>query len=530
MKEISRRIERGETALGIEFGSTRIKAVLIDSTHSPIATGAHQWENRLENGVWTYRQQDILSGLQSAYAALKRAVLEQYGVPLRRLGCIGVSAMMHGYLPFDREGRQLTAFRTWRNRMTEPAATRLTELFQFHIPQRWTIAHLYQAILNGEEHVPQIDFLTTLEGYVHWLLSGCRVIGVGEGAGIVPTDPSVNDYDQRMMDRFEKLIEPYHFPWKLRQILPKVLTAGEDAGSLTEEGARLLDPDGDLLPGAPLCPPEGDAGTGMVATGSIRPRMGNVSAGTSIFSMVVLEKPLSRVYPEIDLVATPTGHPVAMVHCSNCSSDLNAWIGLLKEALEALGQPCETGQLYAALFHQAMLGDKDCGGLVNVGYFSGENITRLEEGRPLIVRTPEARLSFANFGRALLSSAMATLKIGMRLLEDEQVQIDTLIGHGGLFKTPKTAQSLLASALNRPISVLENAGEGGAWGMSLLAAYRIWRKENECLEDYLDQSVFAHVRQTTELPQAEDRDAFETYLKRFQSALDIEREAVRRLS
>ncbi len=529
-ESIARKIEQGETALGIEFGSTRIKAVLIDSTHSPIASGAHQWENRLENGVWTYSGQDIIEGLQSAYHSLKQDVQTCYGVTLRRVGCIGISAMMHGYLPLGKDGKQLTAFRTWRNRMTETAAARLTELFKFHIPQRWTIAHLYQAILNGEEHVPQIDFLTTLEGYVHWLLSGSRVIGVGEGAGIMPIDATTNDYDQQMVESFEELIASYHFPWKLRQILPRVLNAGENAGTLTESGAHLLDPDGDLLTGISLCPPEGDAGTGMVATKSVQPRTGNVSAGTSIFSMVVLEKPLKKVYPEIDIVATPTGHPVAMVHCSNCSSDLNAWVELIKEALDALGLPCDMNKLYTTLFTSAMQGDKDCGGLVNIGYFSGENITGLDEGRPLFVRTPEAKLSFANFGRALILSAMSTLKIGMKLLDKEQVQIDTLIGHGGIFKTPKVAQSLLASALNRPVAVLENAGEGGAWGMALLAAYHIWRKDGESLENYLDQSVFAHIRQTTELPQSEDHKAFETYLERFQSALEIERKAVQQLS
>lgn len=527
MTDTARQIEQGNVALGIEFGSTRIKAVLIGRDHAPLAAGSHQWENRLENGVWTYSREDILGGLQSAYAALKKDVLERYGARLRRLGCMGVSAMMHGYLPLDREGRQLTAFRTWRNRMTEQAADELTELFQFHIPQRWTIAHLYQAILNGEEHVARIDFLTTLEGYVHWLLTGRRVVGVGEGAGIVPTDPALNDYDPTMLRLFEEKIASYGYPWTLRQILPQVLSAGENAGFLTEDGALLLDPTGDLLPGVSFCPPEGDAGTGMTATGCVRPRMANVSAGTSIFSMAVLEKPLSRVYPEIDLVTTPTGRPVAMVHCSNCTSDLNAWAGMLKEAVEALGQPCDMDKLYAALFRQAMLGDKDCGGLVSVGYFSGENIPRLEEGRPLMVRQPESRLSFANFARSLVCSSMATLKIGMRLLEEEHVRVDTLVGHGGLFKTPGTAQRLLASALRAPVSVMETAGEGGAWGMALLAAYRLWGREGQSLEDYLEEEVFVNARRVTEAPDPDDAAAFDRYLQRFETALELEREAVR---
>ena len=529
MSQLSSWIEEGRAVLGIEYGTTRIKAVLIGPDHAPIASGACVWENVLEGGYWTYHEADIWRGLQAAYAELKQDVLRQYGVRLTRLGALGFSAMMHGYLPFDREGRLLVPFRTWRNATTGPAADALTRLFDFHIAQRWTIAHLYQAILNGEEHVARIDHLTTLEGYVHWKLSGRRAVGVGEGSGIVPTDLSTNDYDQRMVDAFERLIAPYGYPWRLRDILPKVLPAGADAGSLTPEGTLLLDPTGELLPGTPMCPPEGDAETGLMATNCVAPGQGCVSAGTSIFSMVVLEKLLSRPYPEVDIVMTPTGLPVAMVHCSNCTSDINAWAGMLREAAQSLGFEPDMGQIYTAMFRAAMRGAPDCGGIVTCGYLSGENIARLKEGRPMLVRSPENRIAFADLSRSLILSAMATLKLGMGVLDEEHVTIERLIGHGGFFKTPGTAQSLLASALQTPVSVMETAGEGGAWGMALLAAYRVWHAPGETLERYLAERVFRGAKLVEERPVPEDVASITAYTERFRAMLELERDAVRLL-
>ena len=519
-------IESGKGVLGVEFGSTRIKAVLIGEDHTVLAAGGFDWENQLRDGVWTYDLADVWTGLQSAYAALRGDVEARYGVKLKKLAAMGVSAMMHGYLAFDAAGRQLAPFRTWRNSMTGQAAEELTRLFSFNIPQRWTIAHLYQAILNGEEHVARIDQVTTLAGYVHWKLTGRRVVGVGEGAGILPIDPERNDYDQAMVDKFEALIAPRGLSWRLRGVLPAVLGAGEDAGCLTPEGALLLDPTGETAPGAPLCPPEGDAGTGMTATNSVAARTGNVSAGTSVFAMVVLERPLSRVYPEIDMVTTPTGKPVAMVHCNNCTSDINAWAGMLGGFLAAMGRPAGAGEIYPALFQAAMRGAKDCGGVVNCCYVSGETITDVAEGRPMLVRTPDAELSFENFARSLVLGAVTTLASGMRILAQEQVRIDVLLGHGGFFKTPGTAQKLLAAALDAPVSVMENAGEGGAWGMALLAAYRVRRTQGETLEAYLSERVFGGVKCVTEQPDAQDAQGFAAYLRRFDAILPAERAAV----
>ena len=519
-------IRRGECCLGIELGSTRIKAVLIDETHAPAAMGVYDWENRLENGVWTYHMEDVWQGIQDAFADLRANVKQQYGVELTRLAGIGVSAMMHGYLPFDAQGKLLTPFRTWRNTMTAQAAGELTKLFQFNVPQRWSIAHLYQAILNEEPHVKDVAFLTTLAGYVHWKLTGRKVLGVGDASGMFPIDSDKLDYDSRMADIFDEKVSPLHFGWKLREILPQVLNAGEEAGTLTEEGAKLLDPTGQLEAGVPLCPPEGDAGTGMAATNSVAVRTGNVSAGTSVFAMIVLEKPLSKVYPEIDMVTTPSGKPVAMVHCNNCTSDINAWADMLYGFAGAAGLEIKKGDVYTTLFNAAMKGEADCGGVLHYSYLSGEPITGMEEGRPMMVRLPDTSFSFANCARSLVYGAMVTLKLGMDILAGENVRMDSLLGHGGFFKTPGTAQKLLAGALNTPVSVMETAGEGGPWGMALLAAYRVHREKNETLEDYLTHHVFAGANSVTIEPDAEDVQGFAAYARRFEEGLSAERAAV----
>ena len=522
--QIAAAIERGDTALGIELGSTRIKAVLIGPDHAPIATGAFDWENRLEHGVWTYHLDDVWTGIQAACREMMGQVQQRYGVPLATVGAMGVSAMMHGYLPFDKDGEQLCAFRTWRNTMTEPEAKELTELFQYNIPQRWSIAHLWRAIRHGEDHVGKIAFLTTLEGYVHWKLTGRKVLGVGEAAGMFPLDEQ-GRYHPRMAAQFNRLLAERGLPWKLEEILPEILVAGDPAGELTPEGARLLDPTGTLRPGVPLCPPEGDAGTGMAATNSVRARTGNVSAGTSIFSMVVLEHPLSKVHPEIDMVATPAGLPVAMVHCNTCTSDLDAWVKLFAELLQEAGAQVPKSQLYDLLYHKALEGAVDCGGVVSYNCYSGEPVIGLEEGRPLLMRLPEAKLSLGNFMRAQLYAAMATLRMGMEILFEEQVGLDTLYGHGGLFKTKGVGQRLMAGALHVPVAVMETAGEGGPWGMALLAMYRKNRKEGESLEQYLQQEVFAHANGQRVDPDPADVAGFAAYLKRYEAGLAVERAA-----
>ncbi len=519
-------IRQGKAVLGIELGSTRIKAVLIDTDHTPIASGDHTWENRLENGVWTYHLDDVWAGIQDAYANMAADVEQKYGVKLEKLAAFGVSAMMHGYLPFDKDGHQLAEFRTWRNTMTAEAAAELTDLLGFNIPQRWSIAHLYQAMLNGEEHVARIAHLTTLAGYVHWQLSGRKCLGVGEASGMFPIDSQKCDYHQHMLDLVDALAAVKGYKWKLRDILPQVLSAGEDAGVMTEAGARLLDPTGTLQPGALMAPPEGDAGTGMAATNSVAVRTGNVSAGTSVFAMVVLEKPLSKVYPEIDMVTTPTGKPVAMVHCNNCTSDINAWVGMLKGFADAAGLKVSMGDIYVSLFNAALTGEKDCGGVINVPLFSGEPVVGLDEGRPMMIRLPDASLSFANFARSLVSGAMTSLKIGMDILVAEQVKIDSLLGHGGYFKTPGVGQRILAAAMKTPISVMETAGEGGPWGMALLAAYRVNGKRGETLEQYLADHVFAGANGSTIAPDPEDAAGFDRYTDRFRQALGAEKAAV----
>jgi len=520
-------IESGKTVLGIEFGSTRIKAVLIGEDHKPLASGSYEWENKHENGVWTYSIEDVWAGLQESYRNLVKEVSEKYGAPLKTVGAIGFSGMMHGYMAFDKDGNLLVPFRTWRNTITGQASEQLTELFQFNIPQRWSIAHLYQAILNKESHVKDISHLTTLAGYVHWKLTGQKVMGIGEASGMFPIDSKTNDYDAGRIEQFNGLLKAENISWTLQDILPKVLVAGEAAGSLTEEGAKLLDPTGGLQAGIPLCPPEGDAGTGMVATNSVAVRTGNVSAGTSVFAMIVLEKALSKLYPEIDMVTTPTGKPVAMVHSNNCTSDLNAWIGLFHEFTNALGVEISQSKLFEMLYQKALTGDADAGGLLAYSYLSGEHITHMEEGRPLFVRTPESRFTLANFMRANLFSSLGALKIGLDILfVQEKVKIDQILGHGGFFKTKDVGQKMMAAAMNVPVSVMETAGEGGAWGIALLASYMLYKSADEPLEVYLSNKVFAGENGTTIAPDPADVAGFAAFMERYKKGLVIERAAV----
>lgn len=517
-------IKAGKAVLGIEFGSTRIKAVLVDVSHTPIAMGTYDWENRLENNIWTYSLEDIWKGLQGCYKSLADDVEAKYGEKLTTLGALGFSGMMHGYMPFNAEGELLVPFRTWRNTMTEEACKKLIPVFHFNIPQRWSIAHLYQAILSGEEHVKDIAFFTTLAGYIHWKLSGEKVLGIGEAAGMFPIDSTIMDFDQKMLDQFDGL---HNFDWKIRDILPKVLVAGESAGVLTAEGARLLDPTGTLQPGAPMCPPEGDAGTGMVATNSVAVRTGNVSAGTSIFAMIVLEKAMEKVHEEIDMVTTPDGMPVAMVHCNNCTSDLNAWVNLFGECAESFGVKVDKNELYGVLYRKALEGAADCGGVTAYNYFSGEPITGLDAGRPMVVRTPDADFSLANFMRSHLYSAVATLKIGMDiLLKEEHVAVDSLMGHGGFFKTPVVGQRVMAAGMNAPITVMDTASEGGAWGIAILAAFMKEKKDGESLSSYLNDKIFAGQTGTTWNPDPEDVKGFEAFLEEYKKLLPAEKAAV----
>lgn len=514
----------GKETLGIEFGSTRIKAVLIDEECNPIASGGHNWENRFENGVWTYSNEDIWTGLQDAYSKLNEDCEEKFGSKIVELASIGFSAMMHGYLPFDKNGNQLAEFRTWRNTITAQAAEELTELFNFNIPQRWSIAHLYQAILNDEAHVKDIDYLTTLEGYVHWKLSGEKVIGVGEASGMFPIDSEKMEYNSDMIARFSKLPAVKKFDWNIIDILPKILVAGEKAGCLTEEGAKLLDVSGTLKAGAIMAPPEGDAGTGMTATNAVTVNTGNVSAGTSIFAMVVLEKQLSKVYESIDMVTTPDGMPVAMVHCNNCCTDLDYWVNLFAEFDKALGNDTPKYKIYDMLYELALKADADCGGLVNFNYFSGEPVSDTADGRPMFLRTQGCNFNLPNFFRAQIYSTMATLKIGMEILDKENVKIDCLMGHGGLFKTPVVGQKLMAGAMNSPVAVMETAGEGGAWGMAVLAKYVI-DGNGKTLPQYLSENVFSKCKSSTINPDEADVKGFEDYMKLYKVALPVQRSA-----
>ena len=528
--DYSRLIADGQAVMGLEFGSTRIKAVLVDSDYNVIAQGDHEWENRFEGGYWTYSLDDIITGLQDCIRALRTDVKEKYGIELETMKAMGFSAMMHGYMAFDKEMNLLVPFRTWRNQTTGEAAAELSELFRFNIPQRWTIAHLRQAILSKEPHVPSIERVNTLAGYVHYLMTGNWVVGLGEGSGIIPLDSETKDYDQKMVDLFDELSEKAGFHKKVRDLLPKVLNCGENAGDLTEEGAKLLDPSGHLKAGIPVCPPEGDAGTGMAATNAVLKRTGNVSAGTSVFSMIVLEKPLSDYYEEIDMVTTPDGSPVAMVHCSNCTSDLNAWVKIFRESLELMGVKPDMNELYGKLYNEALKGDPDCGGVLAYNYVSGEVITGLDEGRPMIVRTPEADFSLANFMRANIYSAFATLKIGNDILmKKEHVEVDTLFGHGGIFKTKGVAQQFLADALNAPVAVMTTAGEGGPWGMALIASYMVNREEGESFPHFLSEKVFHGEKGETLYPEEKGVAGFDRFLEKYRAGLAAEKAAVEAL-
>ena len=521
-------IEAGKAILGIEFGSTRIKAVLIDQENKPISQGSHTWENQLVDGLWTYSIEAIWAGLQDCYADLRANVKKQYGIEIETLAAIGISAMMHGYMPFNDKAEILVPFRTWRNTNTGKAAAELSELFVYNIPLRWSISHLYQAILNKEEHVKDITFLTTLAGYVHWQITGEKVLGIGDASGMLPIDPATKNYSAEMVAKFDKLVAPYGFSWKLTDILPKVLLAGENAGCLTEEGAKKLDVSGHLKAGIPVCPPEGDAGTGMVATNAVKQRTGNVSAGTSSFSMIVLEKDLSKPYEMIDMVTTPDGSLVAMVHCNNCTSDLNAWVNLFKEYQELMGMPVDMDEIFGKLYNNALTGDADCGGLISYNYFSGEPVTGLTEGRPLFVRTANDKFNLANFMRAHLYASVGVLKIGNDILfNEEKIKVDRITGHGGLFRTKGVGQRVLAAAINSPISVMETAGEGGAWGIALLGSYLVNNDKKQSLADFLDEKVFAGNAGVEVSPTAENVAGFNAYIEKYKACLPVEEAAVK---
>ncbi|WP_062804971.1 FGGY-family carbohydrate kinase [Enterococcus pernyi] len=518
-------IRTGQTALGIELGSTRIKAVLIDQHYEPIAAGSYDWENQLENGIWTYSLDDIWKGLQSSYQQLVDVVSEEYDTTLTTIGAIGFSAMMHGYLAFDQHDELLVPFRTWRNAITAEAEEKLSKAFHYTIPQRWSIAHLYQAILNKETHLKDLSYFTTLAGYIHWQLTGQKVLGVGDASGMFPIDRQMKGYDAQKIAIFDQLAQAEGFMQPLETLLPEIRLAGEVAGTLTEKGAKLLDLSGNLSAGIPVCPPEGDAGTGMVATNSVGLRTGNVSAGTSAFAMIVLDKELVNIHPEIDQVTTPDGSPVAMVHTNNCSSEINAWVKIFKEFSESLGVTIDTQQIYETLFLKALQGESDCGGLLSYGYHSGENITKMEQGRPLFVRQPDSKFDLANFMRMHLSSAFGAMRLGMEILKSEQVTIDRLVAHGGIFKTPKVAQTILASAMEAPVTVMETAGEGGAWGIALLAAY-LRSADGMTLEEFLAKEVFSTSEGLTIEPKEADLKGYEKFIELYEKGLPIEASAI----
>ena len=524
-------IAEGKSYLGIEFGSTRIKAVVIDEEGTVLATGGHSWENRLDNGIWTYTLDDVWNGLQDCYSDLLRDIKDKYGITPTKYASMGFSAMMHGYLAFDKSGKLLVPFRTWRNTITEEAAAALTKEFSFNIPQRWSIAHLYQAMLNKEEHVKDIDFVTTLAGYVHYIMTGKRVLGVGDASGMFPIDSSTKDYDRTMVEKFDKIVASSGFGWKLEDVFPKSISTGEDAGTLTAEGAAKLDVSGNLEAGIPVCPPEGDAGTGMVATNSVGLRTGNTSAGTSVFAMVVLEKALSKVYEQIDMVTTPDGAAVAMVHCNNCTSEINAWVNLFKEFGEMMNIPIDMNDLFTKLYSVGLKGEADCGGLLSYNYVSGEPVTGFDKGAPLFVRTADSRFTLANVMRMHLYSALAALKSGLDILINEEgVKVDKMYGHGGYFKTKGVGQAFAAAAIHAPVSVMETAGEGGPWGMAILASYAGNRNPGEGLEDFLNRKIFANAKGSTIEPSAEDEKGFDAFMKTYMDGLKIERAAVEVLS
>ena len=532
-------IQAGKAILGIEFGSTRIKAVLIDEENNPIAQGSHEWENQLVDGLWTYSTEAIWYGLEDCYADLRKNVRAQYDCEIEILASIGISAMMHGYMAFGPNGvaskgapvgeeeKILVPFRTWRNTNTGAAAAKLSELFNYNIPLRWSISHLYQCILDNEEHVKDITYLTTLAGYIHWRLTGKKCLGIGDASGMIPVDPETKNYNAEMVKKFNDLVADKGYPWKLENILPECIVAGHPAGFLTEHGAKRLDISGHLKPGSPLCPPEGDAGTGMVATNAVKQRTGNVSAGTSSFSMIVLEKDLSKPSEMIDMVTTPDGSLVAMVHCNNCTSDINAWVKLFKEYQELLGVPVDMNEVYGKLYNNALKGDADCGGVLAYNYISGEPVTGLQEGRPLVVRSPNDKFNLANFIRSNLYATVAVLKLGNDILfKEEKVKVDRITGHGGLFKTKGVGQRILAAALNSPISVMETAGEGGAWGIALLAGYVVNNKENLNLADYLEKVVFGGNTGEEIAPTPEEVEGFNKYIEVYKAGLAIEQAAV----
>ena len=519
-------INQKDTVIGIELGSTRIKAVLLGRNHHILASSSFTWENSYVNGIWTYSLDEVKNGLQACFADLKKDVNEKFGIKLTTTGALGVSAMMHGYLPFDKDDNQICEFRTWRNTITGEAAEKLSSLFDFNIPQRWSIAHLYQAILNGEEHLPKLSYITTLAGYVHYILTGKKVMGVGEASGMFPIDSDTLDYDAAMLEKFNALDEVKAYGLDLKSLLPKVIKAGEDAGTLTKKGALYLDPTGEFEAGVVLAPCEGDAGTGMTATDSVRTATGNVSAGTSDFAMIVTDKKLKR-HREIDMVTTPAGMPVAMVHCNNCTSDINAWVRLLRESLKLFGLEMDLSDMYERLFKTALKGDEDCGGLLSYNYYSGEGVTDLDEGRLLFIRKPDARFTLANFMRTHLYSAMATLKIGMDILNKEDVRIDKIYGHGGFFKTEEVGQRILSAAIGAPVSVMETAGEGGPYGMALLGAYRLWKEEGESLEDYLDDKVFKDAKTTSVMANEKEVEGFDRFIEDYKNCLTVEKEAIK---
>ena len=529
-EEIKKTIEEGKAVLGIEFGSTRIKAVLIDEDKSPIASGSYDWENQLVDNIWTYSMEKIQNGLQGCYQDLVKDVEAKYDVKLTKFAALGVSAMMHGYLAFDENDKLLVPFRTWRNTITEEASEKLTELFSYHIPQRWSIAHLYQAILNGEEHVKDVRYITTLAGYIHWQLTGKKVLGVGDASGMFPIDSTTGDYDENMLGQFDELVAPEGFAWKIKDILPSVLSAGEDAGVLTEEGAKKLDVSGKLQAGTRVCPPEGDAGTGMVATNSIKVRTGNVSAGTSVFAMIVLENRLKKAYRQIDMVTTPVGDAVAMVHCNNCTSEINAWVDLFSEYSKLMGIEVTPEEIFDKLFKQALLAEKDGGGIVAYNYFSGEHVTGFEEGRPLLVRETNAKFNLPNLMRVQLYTALGALKTGLDILfKEEKVEVDSIFGHGGYFTIKGVGQKILAGAINTPVSVMETAGEGGAWGIAILASYMVNKKDGQSLQDYLSNEVFANQHGEVVEPDPEDVKGFDEFIEKYTKCLAIERAAVENL-
>lgn len=525
--DVKNLIAEGRAVLGVEFGSTRIKAVLVDAAGTPLASGSHEWENQLEDGIWTYSLDAVWAGLQDCYADLKKNVKEQYGVLLTGFSAMGFSAMMHGYLAFDAQDQLLVPFRTWRNTITAEAAEKLTQEFNYNIPQRWSISHLYQAILNKEAHTDRVAFFTTLAGYVHWKLTGEKVLGVGDASGMFPIDIATGNYDAAMVAKFDALIADRGFTWKLGEILPKCLTAGDAAGSLTEAGARLIDPTGELKAGIPLCPPEGDAGTGMTATNAVGVRTGNISAGTSVFAMVVLEKELSKVYPEIDLVTTPDGALVGMVHCNNCTSEMNAWVSVFDEFASLIGASVDKNTLFTSLYRKALEGDADCGGLISYNYFSGEPVTGFTEGAPLFVRKADDQFTLANFMRMHLYSALAALKAGLDLMfKEEHVKVDEMFGHGGYFKTKGVGQRIAAAAIDAPVSVMETAGEGGAWGIAVLAAYMSGKKDNETLQDYLNGTIFASQKGSKLEPDPADVAGFNRFMEKYMAGLAVEQAAV----